>query len=128
MIVVTDDNLNMLFETMIERDARNMPSIVLELASICTSLKSHTDFVTTATWNPIQNLLATGSEDGTAIIWNVSNIHTPRVILAHQSTVNAIDWNVSKRLTVAHLVGMKRVHVRKRRQHYRRNNRIYFEP
>ena len=72
-------------------------------------LKGHTSEVFIAAWNPVYDLLASGSGDSTARIWNVTNAQTAKtqsLILHHRlesreenekmtnRDVTSLDWNV----------------------------------
>ena len=72
-------------------------------------LKGHTSEVFIAAWNPVYDLLASGSGDSTARIWNVSNAQTAKtqsLVLHHRlesrednekmtnRDVTSLDWNV----------------------------------
>lgn len=95
---------------MIERNPQDRPRIeqVIERLTFLTCraaiypattmLYGHTDDVLDMAWNRTSNLLATGSKDGTAIIWkdwNEGDEETDFVTLHHGKPVQLLEWNVS---------------------------------
>ena len=52
-------------------------------------LKKHTECVNTVAWNPTSNLLASASDDGTAIIWSGDQLQNSRVLSA---TINKVIY------------------------------------
>lgn len=67
------------------------------------SLSGHDSEVFICAWNPMQNLLASGSGDSTARIWNMDNSHSETVLkhcihrggqeVPSNKDVTSLDWN-----------------------------------
>ena len=54
--------------------------------------RGHSGPITSAEWSPLGNRLATGSYDGSAIIWNADSMD-PHFRLAHVRLVNGVRWS-----------------------------------
>jgi WD40 repeat protein len=77
-------------------------------ASRVTVLRGHESEVFICAWNPVHDLLASGSGDSTARIWNLQGGRDAETVLRHcirrgdtqvpsNKDVTSLDWNVSKR-------------------------------
>jgi transducin (beta)-like 1 len=71
------------------------------LAENISTLKGHFQYITCIAWNPKENILATGSEDVTVILWNIKD-DIEKKVLDHtiqvkkinlERAVSALDWN-----------------------------------
>ncbi|CAF3898569.1 unnamed protein product, partial [Rotaria magnacalcarata] len=62
-----------------------------------TVLCGHESEVYICVWNPTHDLLASGSGDPTARIWNLQGTREPEIVLRHIvfKDVTSSDWNVS---------------------------------
>lgn len=106
LLVVNSIHLKKLIEEMIANNPLQRPNIndVIKRLPTCNAtsqLNGHTDDVWRISWNPRSNLLATGSLDRTARIWNVDSKETSFITLEQGGTVCCIDWNVSQVLSWA---------------------------
>lgn len=75
-------------------------------ASKATKLRGHESEVFICAWNPATDLLASGSGDSTARIWDMSETEINQLVLRHciqkdgtevpsNKDVTSLDWNVS---------------------------------
>ena len=76
-------------------------------ASRVTVLRGHESEVFICAWNPTHDLLASGSGDSTARIWNLQGSREPEMVLRHcirrgdtqvpsNKDVTSLDWNVRR--------------------------------
>ena len=76
-------------------------------ANRVTVLRGHESEVFICAWNPVHDLLASGSGDSTARIWNLQGTRDPEMVLRHcirrgdtqvpsNKDVTSLDWNVSR--------------------------------
>ena len=61
-------------------------------------LRGHTDEVACVAWQPGDELLATGSQDGTVRLWDLRRPGTPVVVVEMGGRVNCLSWTGDGRL------------------------------
>jgi WD40 repeat protein len=54
----------------------------------------HSEFVISSSFGGSdENFIASGSEDGNVVIWNIDKAEPARILKAHTGTVNTVSWN-----------------------------------